>query len=172
MNPEKNLLPIIRRVFPELLMSDICHIQPMTTDISDLFHFITQSSRLDIPWKQYWSLETVPSNIVNLLYGWECHYVSLNDIIDKYTKERNHRIGTLEVSEFRGVKTERILTENDVPNYLETSELKKFIETLKNGDRIVHYISSEASWCQLAGREGLAIVRDGSIVDNYGLRMS
>ena len=144
----------------------------MSRDVGDLFHTITKSSHLDIPWERYWSSETVPANIVDKLYGWECHYVFLDDIIDKYTKERNHRIGSLEVTTFQGKKTEKVLTENDVPNYLETSELKKFIDSVKNGDRMVHFNSDKASWCQLAGREGLAIVRDGAIFGYFYLRMS
>lgn len=169
----KNLILMFNTTFQELIIDDIISVQPMTSDVGrDLFTVITKSSRLDIPWSTYWSSEIVPTKIVDQLYGWDSHYVFLDDIIDKYTKERNHRIGSLEVSEWDGIKKERILTENDVPNYLESSQMRKFVDTLKNGDRIVHYISDQSSWWQLAGREGLAIIRDGDIVANYYLRMS
>ena len=48
----------------------------------------------------------------------------------------------------------------------------KLLEKIQDGDRLYEFKSSDDSWQHLAGRQGIALVRDGEIVADIVTRMN
>jgi hypothetical protein len=55
---------------------------------------------------------------------------------------------------------------NDVPFGYQNMAWKRLLGQMKKGDSLYEFRSPDDSWEMLAGREGVALVRDGEVIDD------
>lgn len=72
----------------------------------------------------------------------------------------------------RAEKAQKLWTDQELPFQLVSHAWRHFRSHFQEGDQLWRWSNGQAAWDRLAGRAGLAIVRDGRVVISFLLAMN
>ncbi len=70
------------------------------------------------------------------------------------------------------VSVEQLDADYDTPNSGVHADWERLKAEMQPGDRLVRFASPAESWKHLAGRAGIALVRDGNVIDAFVTMMN
>ena len=79
---------------------------------------------------------------------------------------------TIEEAEAKHIVYDKRLGEKGVPFGFINEDWKAMIAGMESGDELWEFSSPAATWQNLSGREGIALVRNGEVIDTIITRLN
>ena len=165
------MIPMIKKISPELSAYEICSTQSMTGPTTLEFDWISDNFPC---WKYNWIDYRISEKQFNIddYQGWTVYEMSF-ELIEQQVQEANeYRIGKTRTRKSKGIETVEVITEKDCYWITKDKRYQEFKASFQEGDSLVYFRSPENSWLALAGREGFSIIRDNKVVKTYITIMS